>query len=72
MTKKTKRQRDRLESHPMYTPSDLAYFRSKGYTDDEIVAFWDRDLALGCEPVHHKPIPDIVAYLRPQTNPRSN
>ena len=43
----------RMKAHPMYTPSDLAYFREKGYTDDEIIAFWDRDLARGHRPVEH-------------------
>ncbi|MBL8809492.1 MAG: hypothetical protein JNM43_04880 [Planctomycetaceae bacterium] len=56
-----------LLSHPMYTPSDLAYFESKGYTPTEILAFWDRDLAAGKEPLHHRPAPAILEYLT-QTN----
>ena len=50
-------------SHPMYTESDYAYFSCKGYTDAEIVAFWDRDMARGCEPLVHKKAPDVVGYL---------
>ena len=56
-----------LLNHPMYTPSDLAYFEGKGYTPTEILAFWDRDLAIGKEPLHHRPAPTILEYLR-QTN----
>ncbi len=51
----------------MYTPSDLAYFEGKGYTPTEILAFWDRDLAAGKEPLHHRPAPAILEYLT-QTN----
>jgi hypothetical protein len=46
-----------------YTPSKLVYFQSKGYTDDEILEFWHRDLADGKGPVHHKPIPDVVSRI---------
>jgi len=45
----------RIAEHPMNTPSDLAYFRTKGYSDAEILAFWDRDHGLGCQPVVHRP-----------------
>jgi len=44
---------DRIANHPMFSPSDLAYFRRKGYGDDEILAFWDRDDAAGQKPVRH-------------------
>ena len=44
----------RIAEHPMNTPSDLAYFRRKGYSDAEILAFWDRDHGLGCKPVVHR------------------
>ena len=60
---KTNHEDRRLETHPMYTPSDLAYFRSKGYTDDEVLEIWDRDLADGKDPVHHKPVPDVVSRI---------
>ena len=53
----------RIANHPMNTPSDLAYLRGKDYTNAEILAFWDRDLALGCEPVIHRPIPDVIGRL---------
>ena len=51
-TKKTTA--DRIANHPMYSPSDLKYLRNKGYTDDEILAFWDRDHGMGHEPVQHR------------------
>ena len=53
-----------LKNHPMYTPSDLAYFHRKGYTDQEILAFWDRDMAMGLEPCHHKIPIDYISQLR--------
>ena len=45
---------ERIASHPMYSPSDLKYLRAKGYSDEEILAFWDRDHGRGCEPVEHR------------------
>jgi len=54
---------DRIARHPMYSPSDLAYFRRKGYSDEEILAFWDRDHAMGCKPCHHTTPPDVVGML---------
>ena len=45
---------DRVQSHPMYSASDLKYLRKKGYSDEEILAFWDRDHSLGHEPVQHR------------------
>ena len=54
---------DRIAKHPMYSESDLAYFRDKGYTDEEILAFWDRDHAWGHKPLHHKPIPNTIETL---------
>lgn len=43
-----------LHRHPMYSNSDLRYLRKKGYSDEEILAFWDRDHADGKTPVHHR------------------
>ncbi|OQB80306.1 MAG: hypothetical protein BWX88_04592 [Planctomycetes bacterium ADurb.Bin126] len=54
---------DRIAKHAMYSPSDLAYFRRKGYSDEEILAFWDRDNAMGCKPCHHATPPDVVGML---------
>jgi hypothetical protein len=48
---------ERIKNHPMYSASDLKHLRKKGYRDQEILAFWDRDHGLGCKPVHH-----MVAY----------
>ena len=54
MSKKEQTTADRIAKHPMYSPSDLKYLRKKGYSDQEILAFWDRDHGLGCKPVHHR------------------
>jgi hypothetical protein len=54
MSKSNKSTADRIAKHPMYSPSDLKYLRGKGYSDDEILAFWDRDHGLGCKPVEHR------------------
>ena len=45
---------ERIRNHPMYSASDLKYLRKKGYSDAEILAFWNRDHRLGCKPVHHR------------------
>ena len=45
---------ERIAKHPMYSPGDLKYLRGKGYSDQEILAFWDRDHGLGCKPVQHR------------------
>jgi hypothetical protein len=44
----------RIRCHPMYSTSDLRYLRRKGYSDEEILAFWDRDHAQGKSPCHHR------------------
>jgi len=58
MTRKTKKAKtnlaDRIANHPMYSASDLRYLRNKGYTDDETLAFWDRDHGMGHKPVEHR------------------
>ena len=54
MSKSNKSAADRIAKHPMYSPSDLKYLRGKGYSDAEILAFWDRDHGLGCKPVQHR------------------
>ncbi len=54
MSKSTKNIADRIANHPMYSPSDLKYLRKKGYSDSEILAFWDRDHSMGCKPVEHR------------------
>jgi hypothetical protein len=42
-----------LRRHPMYSTCDLRYLRRKGYRDEEILAFCDRDHAQGKSPCHH-------------------
>jgi len=62
---------ERIAKHPMNTPSDLAYFRAKGYSDEEVLAFWDRDQSLGYKPTHHRSFQgdgrqDVWARLAPR------
>ena len=45
---------ERIANHPMHSLSDLKYLRKKGYSDSEILAFWDRDHGMGCKPVEHQ------------------
>ena len=71
MSKSSKSTAERIANHPMYTPSDLAYFRTKGYSDVEILAFWDRDQARGCEPVHHRPAPNVVDAITGRQPPET-
>ena len=54
MTKPKKTIAQRIAEHPMHSPSDLKYLRKKGYSDSEILAFWDRDHGLGQKPVEHR------------------
>lgn len=49
-----------LKKHPMYTDSDYAYFKNKGYNHDEIKSLWDRDHQSGVAPVNHEKAPDVV------------
>ena len=42
-----------LTQHSQYDDADLAYFRGKGYTDEEILAFWNRDAEQGKAPQQH-------------------
>lgn len=37
-------------NHPQYHINDYNYFKQKGYTNKEILAFWDRDLKEGNAP----------------------
>lgn len=54
MRKSKKSTAERIASHPMYSASDLKYLRNKGYTDAEVLAFWDRDHGMGHKPVEHR------------------
>ena len=45
---------EHIRNHPMCSASDLKYLRKKGYGDQDILAFWDRDHGLGRKPVHHR------------------
>jgi len=62
----------RLAKHPMFSASDLAYLRGKGYSDDEVLAFWDRDHAHGCKPCHHREATDaLIEALRENLSPEA-
>lgn len=50
-----------LQNHQMFTAQDFNYLAAKGYTNQEIKALWDRDLAEGKEPVTHSPANNRVA-----------
>ena len=58
-----------ITDHSMYTLTDEAYFREKGYSDEDILAVWDRDLAAGHEPCHHGDIPDVIGGTCPSDRP---
>ena len=40
-----------IKKHQQYTKADYEYLKTKGYSNKEIIALWDRDLASGKEPV---------------------
>ncbi|MFW5841553.1 MAG: hypothetical protein ACOCZE_13300 [Planctomycetota bacterium] len=62
MTQRTASKRIRI--HANYSAADYAYLREKGYSDDEILAIWDRDRGLGKPAQLHTAKPfDIVGYL---------
>jgi len=44
-----------LKAHPLWSQTDFEYFRGKGYSNQQILEFWERDLRLGCKPVNRKP-----------------
>lgn len=52
-----------LRKHSMWSESDYDYFVSKGYSDKEILALWDRDAKSGNSPVTHKKAPDVVGMV---------
>lgn len=41
----------RILNHPQYHINDYNYLRTKGYTNKEILALWDRDHKEGHSPV---------------------
>ena len=44
-----------LKAHPLWSQTDFEYFRGRGYTNQQILEFWDRDQRLGCKPLHWHP-----------------
>ncbi|CAA7624175.1 conserved hypothetical protein [Magnetospirillum sp. SS-4] len=44
-----------LKTHPQWSQTDFEYFRGKGYSNQQILEFWERDLRLGCKPLNWKP-----------------
>jgi hypothetical protein len=51
-----------IQNHSQFTQSDYDYFSGKGYTNKEIIAFWDRDAKSGNDPLIHKAAPKIIEY----------
>jgi len=69
--KKTSKKKIRsLADHPMYTHADFAYFCEKGFSNEEIFAVWDRDLAAGREPCRYiiDPVTIMVAHAAVMVN----
>lgn len=55
---------NQIKNHPLFSESDYQYFTDKGYTEAEIIAFWNRDLNRGITtPIEHQPAFDLVSYL---------
>ncbi len=52
-----------LKNHSMFSQADYEWLKAKGYTNREILAFWNRDAKLGKSPVTHSPAFDIVGFL---------
>jgi hypothetical protein len=44
-----------LKNHTMWSQSDFESLRGKGYTNQKVLEFWNRDLRLGCQPMNWKP-----------------
>ena len=64
MTNKANKITKKIKNHPMFSMADYNYLSKKGYTNKEILAFWDRDHSLHKEPatIMRKPF-DITGYL---------
>jgi hypothetical protein len=45
---------DDIVEHPLYSETDYSYFKGRGYSEEEILNFWDRDLKSGAKPVNWK------------------
>ncbi|MCA1907921.1 MAG: hypothetical protein LDL39_06130 [Magnetospirillum sp.] len=43
-----------MKNHPMWSQTDFEYLRGKGYSNRQVLEFWNRDLRLGCKPVNWK------------------
>lgn len=56
-----------IKQHNHYTESDYRELNRKGYTDEEIVAIWNRDASQGKGPLVRNDtngqVFDIVGYL---------
>ena len=44
-----------LKAHPLWSQTDFEYFRGRGYSNQQVLEFWNRDLRLGCTPLHWNP-----------------
>ena len=55
----------KLQRHENWDATDHEYLRSKGYTDADILAIWDRDAASGKPAQKHLvKAPDLLRYAR--------
>lgn len=53
-----------IRSHTNYSYADYIYLCKKGYTNNEIIAIWNRDAALGKPAqLHTAKAFDLVGYL---------
>lgn len=52
-----------IKNHPQYTDSDYNYLKGKGYSDEEVKNFWDRDHASGNDPLVHKKAPPVTEVI---------
>jgi len=44
-----------LKAHLLWSQTDFEYFRGRGYSNQQVLEFWNRDLRLGCTPLHWNP-----------------
>lgn len=55
--------KDTLARHENFSTADYFHLSDKGYTDQEILGIWDRDLAAGRGPVTSYDFNKTVQYF---------
>jgi hypothetical protein len=54
-----------LLAHPLWSETDFAYLRGRGYSNQEVLKFWNRDIKSGGKAVHwHPDDPKYLSALR--------